>query len=116
MDRVLGGARRGTLGVDIDVDVQGWTAILGVSGRGRDALDRTVQGWLDPFESIEFFPEHFIDAGDQVIVWLTMKAKGRGSGVPTDMRGAAVYTVRDGSIAGMHGFGTLPEAATAVGI
>jgi ketosteroid isomerase-like protein len=101
---------------DIEVDVGGWVAILGSSGRGRDALDRTVGGWLDSWAAIEFFPDHFIDAGDDVIVWLTMRARGRGSGVPTDMRGAVVYTVHDGRVTAMRGYTSLAEAAAASGI
>ena len=45
-----------------------------------------------------------------------MEARGRGSGVPTRMRGAGVYTVRDGRVTTLRGFGTLAEAATALGI
>ena len=101
---------------DIEVDVAGWTAILGYSGRGRDALDRTVAGWLDSWASLQFFPENFIEAGDDVLVLLTMEGRGRGSGVPTHMRGAAVYTVRHGRVTALRGFGTLAEAAAAVGI
>ena len=101
---------------DIDVDVAGWTAILGYTGRGREALGRTVDGWLESWTSLEFFPRHFIDAGDQVIVWLTMEGRGRESGVPTEMGGAAVYTVRNGRVSAIHGFNTLAEAAAAAGI
>jgi ketosteroid isomerase-like protein len=101
---------------DIDVDVAGWTAILGFAGRGRESLDRTVEGWLESWASLEFFPEQFIDAGDDVIVWLTMEGRGRESGAPTKMRGAAVYTVHDGRVTALRGFNTLAEAAAAAGI
>jgi ketosteroid isomerase-like protein len=101
---------------DIEVDVAGWTAILGYSGRGGGALDRTVAGWLDSWESLQFLPEHFIEAGDDVLVLLTMEGRGRGSGVPAQMRGVAVYTVHHGRVTALRGFATLAEAAAAAGV
>ena len=101
---------------DVEIDVLGWVALMGEPGRGLDALQRNVRSWLDAWQSLEFFPEHFIDAGEHVLVWLTLTAEGRGSGAPTRMRSAAVYTVREGRVVAIRGFETLAEAATAAGI
>jgi len=84
--------------------------------RGHDALQQAVAQLLESWKDMEFSPENFIDAGNEVVVWLRITARGRESGVPTERYGASAYTVRDGMVIRWRAFETLAEAAKAVGI
>jgi ketosteroid isomerase-like protein len=86
------------------------------TARGAEALQASVASWFETLDSIEFFPKNYIASGDRVIVWFTVSAKGRGSGVPVNARLAAVYTVREGKVSRFETFDSLAEAASAVGI
>jgi ketosteroid isomerase-like protein len=83
---------------------------------GHDGLQRALAPWLEAWESIEFVPEGFIDAGDDVIAWVRVVGKGRGSGVPVKETVASVYTIGRGLVVTWRAFDTLAAAASAVGI
>ncbi len=66
---------------------------LGFSGLRRLWLD-----WIEPWESYRVEVEDMIDAGDDVVV--LVRDHGRRAGMDTEviLRGAAVWTVRDGKV------------------
>jgi ketosteroid isomerase-like protein len=68
----------------------------GIVGGGREGLTRALQDQLDVFEEWTVEPEEFIDLGDQVLVVVRQRARGRGSGVTIDTHSAWVFTMRDG--------------------
>ncbi|MEA2274192.1 MAG: hypothetical protein QOI98_2900, partial [Solirubrobacteraceae bacterium] len=94
----------------------GLSIVFGDVEHGHAGLQRTVASWLDAWRSLEFVPEHFVDAGGHVIVWLRFVAEGRESAAPAQMRGAAVYTLENGRVTRIRGFDTLAAAAAAVEI
>jgi ketosteroid isomerase-like protein len=83
---------------------------------GHDALQRFLTGLLEAWQELEFFPETFIEAGDEVVVHLRITGRGRGSGVFTERYGASVYTVRSGMVTRWRAFETLSDATKAAGI
>jgi uncharacterized protein len=81
-----------------DVDVT--SDALGLSGGGsylgHDGFVRATKETLEAFEDYRIDGEEFIDAGDDVVVLVHISGRGRGSGVPVDMRLVHVWTVRGG--------------------
>ena len=84
---------------------------------GRDAMRAYVadwyEMWLDP--TIAF--EDIIDAGPgRVVVAIHFAGTGKASGVPTELRYAAIYTIRDGKIVRGREYLTMNEALRAAGL
>jgi uncharacterized protein len=91
-------------------DLEGALALIDRDFEGRDRPEipdpqvyRGHQGVLDAlrvsfseFDSVDFVPEEFIDAGDEVVVVFRFTGIGRESGVPIDERLRHVWTVRHG--------------------
>jgi ketosteroid isomerase-like protein len=103
--------------VDPEVD---WRAIEGALDDvgpiiGVDALRAYVQDWLDHFDNFEIELEEMIDAGDQVVVAQRVSGTAKGSGVPTELRYAVVYTIKNGRIAKGREYWTREEALKTVG-
>lgn len=68
--------------------------------RGHAEIREAWQGWNDAWD--EWRPE-ILEAievdGDTVVIVTLVNARGKGSGVPVQARGASVWTVRDGRVA-----------------
>ena len=64
--------------------------------RGRDGLVRFAAMLRDAWSEWRFEPERTIDAGDRVVVFMRVVAKGRESGVPIERTSTQVVTVCDG--------------------
>lgn len=78
----------------------------------------TVSGWLArlarAWETTSFEYEEFIDAGEQVIVVLSQRARGRASGVEVEFSYAQAWTA--GRLVRMEFFPTRAEAFAALGL
>jgi hypothetical protein len=72
--------------------------------------------WFKAFESLDWSPQNFIGAGEDVIVLLRVLGVGRGSGVPVERKFTVVYTLKNGVVVRFRGYDTLEAAAGAVGI
>ena len=57
-----------------------------------------------------------IDAGDEVVAMQRVTARGKGSGVETELRYAVVNTIRDGKVVRGREYWTRAEALDAVGL
>jgi ketosteroid isomerase-like protein len=64
--------------------------------RGHEGIRQALQSSEESFAGFELQPQEFIAAGDHVIVVLTMRGTGRGSGVTVEDRIAHQWLVRDG--------------------
>jgi len=64
----------------------------------------------ETFDGFELVPEDFIVEGDYVIVVLTMRGTGRGSGITLEERIAHQWKVRDGMAVALQVYSD-PEAA-----
>jgi ketosteroid isomerase-like protein len=82
---------------------------------GRDAARAYLADWYEMFADFATVPEEFIDAGpERVIVAWHLTGTARASGVPTEVRFAAAYTIRAGKIVRGREYMTQDEALAAV--
>jgi len=102
---------------DAEFDWSNSRAPYGGLYRGHAELRAMWQLWLDAWEQwdTEIREATEVDA-DTVLIATTVKARGKGSGVPVEARGASVWTVRDGKISRAKLFQSESEALAAVGL
>jgi ketosteroid isomerase-like protein len=81
-----------------------------LSYRGIEGLIEGWRDWLTPWESYRLEVEEFIDAGDQVLELVRVRARTSRHGVDVEHRPAAVWTVEDGVVVAVHFFLERPEA------
>jgi ketosteroid isomerase-like protein len=102
-----------------DVD---WRAIPGAPDdvgliEGREALRAYYQDWYDTFADLRNDLLDVIDAGeDTVVAHVRASGVARGSGVPTELTYAIVYTLRDGKIVSGREHATREQAMEAAGL
>jgi ketosteroid isomerase-like protein len=84
--------------------------------RGREGIERWLRDWGDAWAEWTMDLDEFIDAGDSVVVFVRMKAQGRGSGIDIDRRDALVYGIREGVITRIDYYNDRAEALKAVGL
>ena len=93
-------------------------AIPGAGGayRGADGM-REFLGWLwNEFESPRAEVGELIEAGDQVLAELTLRGRGKQSGVEASWDVWQLWTVVDGKIVRGEGFMDRTEAREAAGL
>jgi uncharacterized protein len=83
---------------------------------GHDGFVRATREVAEAFEDYRVDAEEFIDAGEHVVVLVHISGRGRGSGIPVDMRLAHVWTVRGGKGVRARTFETKEAALEAVGL
>ena len=87
--------------------------------RGRDGLRAWIQQWYEePWEEqLNMGVERIEELDDgRVLALLTLRAKGRGSGVPVNTEYAHILTFREGLCLRVDGFPTWEQALAAAGI
>ena len=105
--------------VDAEMEFD-WSASMGpLKGtyKGHDGLARFWTEMLDAFE--HFSPEmvEVIECGPEELITVdVVRARGKGSGVEIEARGAMLWTVREGKIVRGKMFHTKEEAIEAVGL
>jgi ketosteroid isomerase-like protein len=78
----------------------------------KDAYAATAAAWEGPTHT----PYEFVDAGDKVLVAVTFRGHGRGSGMDADRLEFHVWTLRDGKAVQFEWFYQRPEALEAAGL
>ena len=112
---------------DLDVMVAEFTpdceyistgAIPGAAGvsRGPDGYKRFVSWLRDEFDDARTEIHELIDAGDQVLVSLTTRGRGKQSGAETSWHFWQVWTLQDSKVVRGQGFTSREEALSAVGL
>jgi ketosteroid isomerase-like protein len=83
--------------------------------RGHDGYEKFV---ADTNESFETFEPHFElrDLGEQVLAWGTIRVRGRGSGIETDIPVGGIFDFRGGRIFRWRDFGSKQKALEAAGL
>jgi ketosteroid isomerase-like protein len=83
---------------------------------GLDGVRQYFSEWLESFEAHEARAEKFIDAGDDVIVGIWLKGRGKASGAEVKMARCNVYRMRDGLAIRVELYETEAEALEAAGL
>jgi ketosteroid isomerase-like protein len=84
---------------------------------GPDAVRRYIQDWFDMFDDFSVVVEELRDVGDdRVLTIQRLKGRAKLSGIETDIRFAAVSTVRDGKIVQGREYLSVADALEAVGL
>jgi uncharacterized protein len=94
--------------VDFRSTVESHRGIEGVADFVRSADDT-----LDDFTAV---PTEIIEAGEQVVVVVHERGRGKGSGIDVDHRFAHVWTIRGGRAVAFRAFTDRAEALEAVGL
>ena len=84
--------------------------------RGREGFAQLAAMLRDAWAEWRFEPERFIEAGDQVVVFLRVVAEGGASGVPIELPDAHVVTLRDGRLTSICVYRDRSEALEAAGL
>jgi ketosteroid isomerase-like protein len=84
---------------------------------GRTGLEKYQSGVDDVWEGLRLMPTELIDAGANVVAAITIRAKGKGSGVEVEMQAFNVWTVDDSKVVRVvGGYLDRSEALAAVGL
>jgi ketosteroid isomerase-like protein len=83
--------------------------------RGHNGVKERIDAVFDSFTDLSLQPERFIVEGNNVVVPLGGRLRGRGSGVEVDFRETWVFTLRDGKITRVREYRNTADALEAVG-
>jgi ketosteroid isomerase-like protein len=83
---------------------------------GPEGVIAFFREWLEPWEDVQVEWElHPVD-DERVLAVTVQRARGRGSGVPVELRFAQLWTVRDGRAVRMVLFGDVDKGFEAAGL
>ena len=88
----------------------------GAVRQGADSVIEFFHEWAEPWEDLEIDWELEAAGPDATLATIEMRGRGRGSGVPTEMRFFQLWTFRDGRAVRMEMFNELDEARRAAGL
>jgi ketosteroid isomerase-like protein len=95
-----------------------WSRSLGPEegiAYGPQGLRRFMTRHWEMWESIEMVPEKIIEAGENFVVFVRVRLRGR-DGIEVEARGPHVATIRDGRLVRYQLFQEREEALAAVGL
>jgi ketosteroid isomerase-like protein len=72
--------------------------------RGLEGLVEGWRDWLEPWESYRLRTEKYIDAGEKVVLLVSVRARTSRDGVEFKHEAAAVWTMRGGMPVAVHFF------------
>jgi ketosteroid isomerase-like protein len=84
--------------------------------RGHDGIREFWLAWLSAWETVEFTALEVEDHGDYVIVEVSQRNRGRGSGLAVDFHYFQTSTVRDGKVVASYMAETRAQALSAAGL
>jgi len=84
--------------------------------RGHDELVAFTARQAEAFEDLSLKPERFIDAGNRVVVPLSLSGRARHSGIPIEISFVHTGTYRNGKAVRVEVHETLQEALVAAGL
>jgi uncharacterized protein len=80
---------------------------------GHDEFAAGFREWFEAFETFEADPQEFIADGDRVLVPVTQRARGKGSGIEVSQSFQQLFEVRDGMVVRFEEFADPAEARKA---
>jgi ketosteroid isomerase-like protein len=84
--------------------------------RGLEEVRRFFEDLLEPFEEVATEPEEFFERGNQIVVFVLLRSRPRGSSVAMEIRIGHLWTMRDGKPAQLELFPEREQALEAVGL
>jgi ketosteroid isomerase-like protein len=81
---------------------------------GREGIKQLFDSYMEAFDALRLEPEEFIDAGDQIVVVLHQRIRGKGSGAEVEGRIAHVWAFHEGEVLGLRIFGDTKSALEAL--
>jgi ketosteroid isomerase-like protein len=111
-------ALRSVLTPDFEVAGENFTgAGLGAQAQGLQGLLEGWREWIRPWDTYWTEVEEFIDAGgDHVVVLVRDHGRLDGSDAEVELRGASVWTLREGRIARIEFYADRGQALEAAGL
>jgi uncharacterized protein len=82
---------------------------------GKEGVRQLFESYMEAFDALRLEPEEFIDAGEDIVVSLQQRVRGKGSGAEVAARVAHVWTIRDGEVVGLRIFGDKDTALASLG-
>ena len=94
------------------------TSLVAMAGvyEGHSGMERFFIDWLGTWENPALQPVELIDAGDSVVGVFHWNARGRTSGIPTEMTMFGVYDLEDDRVVRYRQYDTREQALEAVGL
>ena len=103
-----------------DPDIELWlpTGMIQAAGtyRGHQAVLDWMKEWAEAWEEIDYTPEEFTEAGDNVLVSVRYDGRGKGSGVRVEGRFWYLITIRNGKIVRWELYPERAQALEAAGL
>src|SRR5215212_2092755 len=102
-----------------DFELHQASAIIDTQGvfYGRDALLDVLRELQEAFEELDFEAKKFFEApGDEIVVLIHVRGRGRGSRIEIDNHIAHVWTLREGKAVRMVVYEEQVEALKALGL
>ena len=93
-----------------------WEVGQELPARGPEAVRDVWRRWDAEWEELETEIEEIVDAGDQLVLAVRYRGRGRISGVEVNDRQFEVHSLRDGRCVRKIEFPTRSEALAAVGL
>jgi ketosteroid isomerase-like protein len=101
-----------------DFEVRFTSDLVGSGGEfvssGPDGLNAMWRDWLTPWASYRLDVDEFIDAGDDIVVFVRVEARTERDGVLVHHSPAAVWKIREGKVAAITFYLERAEALEAV--
>jgi len=81
--------------------------------RGPEGIRRYFDSFYEIMDRVSFEPHDFIGVGERVVVPVTLRARGRTTGIETTQKLVQVWELRDGKAYRIEVYATLEEAMEA---
>jgi ketosteroid isomerase-like protein len=81
--------------------------------RGPRGLRRYFDSFYEAMDKVEFAPDDFIAVGESVVVPVTLRARGRTTGIETEQRIVQIWELIEGRAIRVRVFATIDEALAA---
>ena len=81
--------------------------------RGPEGIRRYFESFYEAMDRVEFAPEEFIAVGERTVVPMTLRARGRTTGIETEQHVVQIWELKDGKAIRVRVFATLEEAMSA---
>ena len=84
--------------------------------RGPREARRAFDEFFQPFEQVDAEAQDVFESGDRIVVFFRLRSRPRGSSAIVEIRGADLWTMRDGMAARLEIFPQREKALKAAGL